>query len=157
MWWFMAATETLWILFLAMEVMGVSVDYIGCHISYYEWAAGISEKRANWIVERIDRAETANWVITGRGLSELVGRLNFVTRLLTWLKPFLAPLFAWSNALSRSTAAQAPEMVITGGKFQMVLDWMPNAKSDGLCWEDGHLTTAWIHTGPLVRAGSLSL
>ena len=150
------------------------MDYIGYHISYYEWAAGISEKRANWIVEWIDRAETANWVITGRGLSELVGRLNFVTRLLTWLKPFLAPLFAWSNALSRSTAAQAPEMVITGGKFQMVLDWMPctcagrrasdklsermpNAKSDGLCWEDGHLTTAWIHTGPLVRAGSLSL
>ena len=115
--------ETLWILFLALEVMGtpfsfhkfkggVNVDYIGYHLCYYTWSAGISEKRATWIIEWINQAEQAQWMVTGRQLTEFIGRLNFVTRLLAWLKPFLAPLFAWSAALNRSTAATAPEMVI---------------------------------------------
>ena len=107
--------ETLWILFLALEIMGtpfsfhkfkggVNVDYIGYHICYYTWSAGISEKRATWIIEWINQAEQAQWMVTGRQLTEFIGRLNFVTRLLAWLKPFLAPLFAWSAALNRSTA-----------------------------------------------------
>ena len=134
------------------------MDYIGYHISYYEWAAGISEKRANWIVEWIDRAETANWVITGRGLSELVGRLNFVTRMLTWLKPFLAPLFAWSNALSRSTAAQAPEMVIHVLRFYR-WQFSNGARLDAvhMCWpsceRQAFRTDAKCEVGRIVLGG----
>ncbi|CAE7803084.1 unnamed protein product, partial [Symbiodinium sp. KB8] len=66
----------LWALFLALEIMGtpfayhkfkggLEVDYIGYHLDYFSWAAGISEKRAGWIVEWIDRAESMSWVVTG--------------------------------------------------------------------------------------------
>ncbi|CAE7363410.1 unnamed protein product, partial [Symbiodinium sp. CCMP2456] len=119
---------TLWALFLALEVLGtpfayhkfhggLEMDYIGYHINYFAWASGISAKRAGWITEWITRAESSNWVVTGRQLVEFVGRMNFVTRMLTWMKPFLAPLFAWQSVLNRSTAAQLPEMAILGLRF----------------------------------------
>ena len=95
---------TLWALFLALEVVGtpfayhkfkggLEVDYIGYHLDYFTWAAGISAKRSAWIVEWVSRAEASNWTVVGRQLIEFIGRLNFVTRMLTWLKPFLAPLY----------------------------------------------------------------
>jgi len=119
---------TLWALFLALEVLGtpfayhkfhggLEMDYIGYHINYFAWASGISAKRAGWITEWITRAESSNWVVTGRQLVEFVGRMNFVTRMLTWMKPFLAPLFAWQSVLNRSTAAQLPEMAILVLRF----------------------------------------
>ena len=89
---------TLWALFLAHELMGTPF--------------GISEKRTDWIVDWINRAESMSWVVTGKQLTEFVGRLNFVTRMITWLKPFLAPLYAWQSALNRGTAAQLPNMAI---------------------------------------------
>ncbi|CAE7442349.1 unnamed protein product, partial [Symbiodinium necroappetens] len=133
--------ETLWILFLALEIMGtpfsfhkfkggVNVDYIGYHLCYYTWSAGISEKRATWIIEWINQAEQAQWMVTGRQLTEFIGRLNFVTRLLAWLKPFLAPLFAWLSG-------------------QML-----SARPAGSCWVDGRVRT--LSLGNVRRHGNSS-
>ncbi|OLP75357.1 hypothetical protein AK812_SmicGene44859 [Symbiodinium microadriaticum] len=137
---------TLWALFLALEMMGtpfayhkfkggLEVDYIGYHLDYFSWAAGISEKRAGWIVDWIDRAESMSWVVTGRQLTEFVGRLNFVTRMITWLKPFLAPLYAWQSALIRGTAAQLPNMAVLVLRF-FRLHFSNGARLDSvhMCW-----------------------
>ena len=161
--------ETLWILFLALEIMGtpfsfhkfkggVNVDYIGYHLCYYTWSAGISEKRASWIIEWINLAEQAQWMITGRQLTEFIGRLNFVTRLLAWLKPFLAPLFAWSAALNRSTAATAPEMVIHVLRFYR-WQFMNGARLDTVhmswpsCDRQAFRTDAKCESGRIVLGG----
>ena len=105
---------TLWMILLAYEIVGnpfsyhkfvggVAVDFIGYHISFSSWQAGISEKRARWIVDWIDQTETANWLVSGRALAEFVGRMTFV-------KPFLAPLYAWQAVVSRGTVARLPQM-----------------------------------------------
>ena len=98
---------TLWMIVLAW---GVAVDFIGYHISISSWQAGVSEKRARWIVERVDQTERANWLVSGRALAEFVGRVTFVARMLVWLKPFLAPLYAWQAVVSRGTVARLPQM-----------------------------------------------
>ena len=53
----------------------------------------------------------------GRQLIEFIGRLNFVTRMLAWMKPFLAPLYAWQSAIGRGTVAQLPDMVVLVLRF----------------------------------------
>ena len=46
-----------------------------------------------------------------RRFNEFVGRLGFVARVLVWLKPFMAPLYAWSSVLDRISVATAPRLV----------------------------------------------
>ena len=87
------------------------MDYIGYHLSYSTWSAGISESRAAWILSWIDKAADSSWVVVGRSVIELTGRLTFVARILTWLKPFLAPLHAWCSVLARGTACKMPALV----------------------------------------------
>ena len=89
------------------------VDFIGYHVSFAGWQAGISVKRARWIVSWIDSAENTNWMVSGRSLVEFVGRLTFVARVLVWLKPFLAPLYAWQSVLGRGAVARVPQLVHT--------------------------------------------
>ena len=112
----------LWIILAAYEVVGtpfayhkfrggLDVDYIGYHLSYSTWSAGISESRAAWIISWIDKAAESSWVVVGRSVIELTGRLTFVARILTWLKPFLAPLHAWCSVLARGTACKMPALV----------------------------------------------
>ena len=112
----------LWLALLAYEVIGtpfsyakfkggITVDFIGYHIAYKGWAAGISDRRAGWIIGWIDDCEAGGWMIAGRRLTELTGRLNFVARLLLWMRPFLAPLYAFQAVLNRGTVARAPAMV----------------------------------------------
>ena len=90
---------------------GVAVEFIGFFLSYEKSCAGVSKKRLTWIVEWIDKAEGSGWFATGRRFSEFLGRLNFVGRLLTWLRPFLAPLFSFNAVLHRGTVARMPAMV----------------------------------------------
>ena len=112
----------LWMILAAYEVVGtpfayhkfrggLDVDYIGYHLSYSIWSAGISESRAAWIISWIDKAAESSWVVVGRSVIELTGRLTFVSRILTWLKPFLAPLHAWCSVLARGTACRMPPLV----------------------------------------------
>ena len=60
---------------------GLEVDYIGYHLDYFTWTAGISAKRSAWIVEWVSRAEASNWTVVGRQLIEFIGRLNGNLRL----------------------------------------------------------------------------
>ena len=91
---------------------GVAVDYIGYHVSYATWSAGVSDSRARWVISWISNAEESDWVVVGRAMVELTGRLTFVARILTWLKPFLAPLLhSRTSVLARGTACRMPALV----------------------------------------------
>ena len=50
-------------------------------------------------------------MVVGRTVIELTGRLTFVARILTWLKPFLAPLHSWTSVLARGTACRMTALV----------------------------------------------
>ena len=112
----------LWMILAACEVVGtpcayhkfkrgVAVDYIGYHVSYTTWSAGVSDSRARWIISWTSNDEEAGWVVVGRTVIEPAGRLTFVARVLPWLKPFLAPLHSWTSVLARGTACRMPALV----------------------------------------------
>ena len=65
---------TLWMILAAYEVVGtpfayhkfkggVEVNYIGYHVSYSSWSAGVSDSRARWVITWINKAEEAKWVV----------------------------------------------------------------------------------------------
>ena len=90
---------------------GLRIDFIGYHLSYECWAAGLSQKRCEWVTDWIDRAEANGWMVLGRHFIELAGRLAFVGQVLRWMKPFLAPLHSWAAVLARGTVARMPLLV----------------------------------------------
>ena len=61
------------------------------------WIAGV---RAN------------RFVVPAGDFAEFLGRLGFVAQLITWLKPHLAPLFAWSAVTVKGTVGRLPETII---------------------------------------------
>ena len=113
---------TLWMLVAAYELLGtpfsyhkfkggIRVDFIGYHLAYDMWSAGLSERRTAWILRWVDDAEENNWMVWGRSVIELTGRLGFVARLLLWMRPFLSPLLSWTSVLARGTVARMPALV----------------------------------------------
>ena len=112
----------LWMMIAAYEAIGtpfayhkfkggLRIDFIGYHLSYDSWSAGLSEKRCRWVVDWIDRAEANGWMVLGRHFIELTGRLTFVGQVLRWMKPFLSPLHSWAAVLARGTVARMPLLV----------------------------------------------
>ena len=114
--------KTLWLLLAAYEVAGTPFNYakfkggheaefVGYFLSYADHRAGISERRCRWVLDWIASVERDRWMVLGRNLAEFVGRMTFVGRLVGWVRPFLAPLYAWKAFLNRGTTARAPEAV----------------------------------------------
>ena len=112
----------LWMALAAYELMGtpfayhkfkggLEVEFVGYSLSYKHACAGISPKRTAWVLGWIGEVKGNNWFVQGRRLHEFLGRLNFVARVLTWIKPFLAPIYAFNAVLKRGTVARLPEMV----------------------------------------------
>ena len=91
---------------------GFSSEFVGFHIRYDLSEVGISKKRGDWLVDWIRNAERNRFVVPARDFIEFLGRLGFVSQLLTWLKPHLSPLFAWSAVTAKSTVGKLPETVI---------------------------------------------
>ena len=90
---------------------GVEAQFVGYQVSYRHASVGLSKKRGDWVVRFIDDLEANNLVVQMRRFEEFVGRLAFVARILTWMKPYLAPLYSWKSALRKSVAATVPDMV----------------------------------------------
>ena len=100
----------LWVIILAYEVLGtplsyhkfgggLQADFIGYRLSYQSWSVGIAPKRVKWIISWVDDVEASGLLVTGRSLTEFVGRMGFVARILTWIKPFLTPLYAFTSTV----------------------------------------------------------
>eukprot|EP00435_Cladocopium_sp_Y103_P002248 s5620_g1.t1 len=113
----------LWIWVLAFELVGTPFGYhkfrggyasefVGFQLRYDLGEVGISLKRGTWLAEWIAKAATNKYVVAVRDFSEFLGRLGFVSQLLVWLKPHLAPLYAWAAAVSSGMVGKLPETVI---------------------------------------------
>ena len=113
----------LWIWLLAFEMLGTpsgyhkfkggfACEFVVFHIRYDVAQVGISKKRGDWLVSWTLKAEEARFVIQARDFIEFLGRLGFVSQLLTWMKPHLSPLFAWSAVTAKGTVGRLPETVI---------------------------------------------
>lgn len=113
----------LWVWLLAYEMAGTPFGYhkfkggfasefVGFQIRYDKTEVGISIKRGDWIVQWISKAEQNKFVVQAREFTEFLGRLGFISQLLTWLKPHLAPLFSWSAVTAAGTVCRLPDTVI---------------------------------------------
>ena len=108
--------KSLWMLLLAYEILGTPFDYhkfkgglevqfVGYELNYMKSTIGISKKRATWLAEFVKKIQKSSFTTSMRDFNEFLGRLGFVARVLTWIKPHLAP------ALDKSCAAIAPKLV----------------------------------------------
>ena len=113
----------LWIWLLAFELAGtpfgyhkfkggVASEFVGFNLRYDLTEVGISDKRGQWLIRWIVDAKDKRWVVPAKDFSEFLGRLCFVAQLLVWLKPHLAPLFAWTAVVGPGTVGRLPEAVI---------------------------------------------
>ena len=113
----------LWIWVLAYELIGTPFGYhkfkggldsefVGFHIKYDAAEVGISTKRGDWLLSWIAGVRANRFVVPARDFAEFLGRLGFVSQLITWLKPHLAPLFAWSAVTAKGTVGRLPETII---------------------------------------------
>ena len=113
----------LWIWVLAYELIGtqfgyhkfkggLSSEFVGFQIRYDLSEVGISLKRGDRLMQWISNARKNRFVVTARDFSEFLGRLGFVAQLVIWVKPHLAPLFAWAAVTARSTVGKLPDTII---------------------------------------------
>ena len=97
----------MWIGVLAYELIGTpfgyhnfkggySSEFVGFHIRYDLAEVGMSVKRGDSLLQWISNVRKNGFVVPARDFAEFLGRLGFVAQLTTWLKPHLAPLYAWS-------------------------------------------------------------
>eukprot|EP00435_Cladocopium_sp_Y103_P061492 s851_g23.t1 len=102
----------LWMMIAAYEILGtpfgyhkfkggLEIPFGGYELDYYGKTIGISVKRAQWLKEFMLELERKRYTLPMRDFNEFLGRLGFVARILTWIKPHLAPLYSWSAALDR--------------------------------------------------------
>ena len=90
---------------------GFTMDYVGYWLDYSRFEMGMSERRTAWLVEFIDRLEADQWLVMARRYQEFPGRLGFAAQVLPWLRPLLAPGYAWLAAIGKATTVKVPEML----------------------------------------------
>lgn len=91
---------------------GFSANFVGYHIRYDLQQVGITAKRGEWLVNWIKAAADLKFVVQARDFRAFLGRLGFVAQLLVWLKPHLAPLYAWGSAVAPGTVGKLPETIV---------------------------------------------
>ena len=90
---------------------GTVVSFIGYELDHGSRLLGMSEARGEWLRGWVREAKSSHWVVSVRKFREYLGRLGFVCRVVYWIKPHLAPLYAWAAA-SKSMVAKLPDLVI---------------------------------------------
>ena len=88
------------------------VAFIGYELDYGSRLVGLSEARGAWVRNWVEEARKARFVVSVRKFAEFLGRLGFVARVVYWIKPHLAPLYAWAAAASKSHVAKMPDTVV---------------------------------------------
>ena len=112
----------IWRFIAAMEMVGTpfsyrkfrggfTSDYVGYWVDYSRFEIGISERRAAWLIEFVKKLEGDQWLIMPRRYKEFHGRLGFTAQVLPWLRPLLAPGYAWLSAINRASTVKVPELV----------------------------------------------
>ena len=133
----------IWRFIAAMEMVGTpfsyrkfrggfTSDYVGYWVDYSRFEIGISERRAAWLIEFVKKLEGDQWLIMPRRYKEFHGRLGFTAPVLPWLRPLLAPGYAWLSAINQASTVKVPELVALVCVFikQKLLD---RPQEDSLC------------------------
>ena len=89
---------------------GLSQDWVGFWCDYGKFPIGISEKRCLWLAREVEDIVRDNMALVCR-LQELLGRLGFACQILSWGKPFLAPIYAWCAAAPPGACLALPRPV----------------------------------------------
>lgn len=121
----------LWVWLLAFEVIGtpfgyhkfrggVETEFVGYTLRYDAKSVGISKRRGDWLRTWFSSLVDKRFTVANRNFVEYLGRLNFVAQVLIWLKPHLAPLFAWAAATASGTVLRLPDTVVFTLYF---IDW----------------------------------
>ena len=90
---------------------GLQVDWVGYWIDYGRFKLGISEKRCQWIIGSVESMEGDGWLVDVRRFHELHGRLGFMSQVLVWMRPFLAPGYAWLAVVKKGAVLALPNLV----------------------------------------------
>eukprot|EP00435_Cladocopium_sp_Y103_P044193 s658_g12.t1 len=135
-WKFIASLEMLGAPFSYRKFRGgFTLDYVGYWLDYGRFQLGISERRAAWLVDFIDKLEMDQWLIMTRRFQEFQGRLCFSAQVLPWVRPLLAPGYAWLAAVGKASTVKVPELVamvcvFIRAKFKKGLRKAPCAKAE---------------------------
>ena len=78
---------------------GTDLSWIGYWTDLRAFRLGVSQARADWVVGWIDD-RLREGKVTADDLAAVLGRLSFAMGPLEHARPFLAPLYAWANALT---------------------------------------------------------
>jgi hypothetical protein len=95
---------------------GVEAEWIGYWLDIGRFELGISASRAAWASRWLADKSTEGRIKLGE-LREGLGRLQFVTGAIEFLRPFLGPLYAWASAGPRYSRPKLPVMVILIMKY----------------------------------------
>ena len=114
---------------------GDVVQWIGYEVNFTEHAVGISASRAAWLRDWVAKV-LAEGRVEIKDLIAVLGRFCFAMGPLEFLRPFLAPIFAWSAAIKHSGKLVVPWSVSfllrfladeLGGAGRMHLITLPGA------------------------------
>ena len=97
---------------------GLELDFVGFFTDYGRFELGLSEKRAAWVMQVLRGLVENKYVITGYAFAELVGRLGFASQAVPWIRPLLAPLYAWGSKFKGGTVSRVPDLV--GHTLQLI-------------------------------------
>ena len=78
---------------------GIVAQFVGYNIDHRLVSLGVTERRGAWLLEFLANLRNDRYTVHMRRFAEFLGRLGFVSRVLCWMKPHLAPLYTWSAAL----------------------------------------------------------
>lgn len=70
-------------------------NWVGLYADYASKQLGVSPKRSSWLGEWVLSVARSGG-ITSKEMEQGLGRLGFAANDLTWAKPFLGPLYAWT-------------------------------------------------------------
>ena len=90
---------------------GLTLDYVGYWVDYARFALGISEKRVLWLIRYLSDAASSSWLLDVRRFEEAHGRMGFMSQVLPWMRPFLAPGYSWLAAVRKGGVMQAPKLL----------------------------------------------
>ena len=145
---------TIWSVIALAEMIGMPLawekfsggfrqEWVGYLLDYGRFSMGISEKRTRWVSSYFDSMEEATWLCDMRRFTECLGRLGFMSQVLPWLRPLLAPFHSWLAAAGRTGSREAPILV------RLVIWSIRKKLSEGRHMSECRSREPWL--GELVR------
>lgn len=93
------------------KTLGVIIaDYVGYWLDWKHFRVGISQRRAEWLIDWTTQVLTHGFVEMEE-FGSVLGRWSCVAQILENDRPFWGPLFAWSAAAPRRGVLALPLMV----------------------------------------------